>query len=129
MRIKKLTNRVVFTGYLDKIQMEEYIEKSCLFAMVSISEGLPMVLLEAMSYGVPCIAYKTDSGVTDIIDNDINGYVINNRNEEEYIEKINTFLEDKRIQASMSNEAIKKSKRFTSKSIIKIWEGVINEEK
>ena len=28
-----------------------------------------MVLLEAMSYGIPCIAYEVASGVNDIIDN------------------------------------------------------------
>ena len=62
--------------------------ESSLFLMASVSEGLPMVLLEAMSYGLPCIAYHTDSGTDDIIKDNKNGYIINNRNEKEYINKI-----------------------------------------
>ena len=45
--------------------------ESSLFLMASVSEGLPMVLLEAMSYGIPCIAYHTDSGTDDIIKDEV----------------------------------------------------------
>ncbi len=55
------------TGYKNKEEIEKYMLESSLFLMASVSEGLPMVLLEAMSYGIPCIAYHTDSGTDDII--------------------------------------------------------------
>ncbi|UKI27642.1 MAG: glycosyltransferase [Bacilli bacterium] len=47
-----------------------------------------MVLLEAMSYGIPCIAYETASGVNDIITNNDNGYVVKNRNEKKNISNV-----------------------------------------
>ena len=65
----KLENRIIITGYLNKNEQEKYLLKSSVFAMTSISEGLPMVLLEAMNFGIPCIAYKTDTGISDIISN------------------------------------------------------------
>ena len=82
-QIKKLNlqDRVFLEGYKTKKEIEKYMLKSSLFLMTSITEGLPMVLLEAMSYGIPCVAYETDSGVSDIIDNNENGYVIKNRNQ------------------------------------------------
>ena len=63
-------------GYLEQKEISKYLIKSKVFCMTSTTEGLPMVLLEAMSYGVPCIAYNTESGVKDIIDNNKNGFII-----------------------------------------------------
>ena len=85
----KLDNRVTMPGYVKKEDIPKYLINSSIFLMASITEGLPMVLLEAMSYGIPCIAYETDSGVNDIIESNINGYVIKNRCESEYVDCIN----------------------------------------
>lgn len=120
-----LEDRVIMTGYLQKEEIREYMLKSDLFLMASLSEGLPMVLLEAMSYGIPCIAYETSSGINDIIDDGINGYIIKNRNESEYIDKINLLIEDNNKRKNMGKEAIKKSKKFSKKVILKIWEEIL----
>ena len=117
----KLTKKVHMLGYLNKEQIEKYMLKSSIFLMTSISEGLPMVLLEAMSYGVPCIAYETDSGTSDIIDNNKNGYIIKNRDESEYIEKINDLINNSKKLNEFSNNSIQKSKDFSKDEILKIW--------
>jgi len=122
----KLSKRVVMTGYLNKEQQEEYFLNSCVFAMTSISEGLPMVLLESMQYGVPCIAYETESGVKDIIDNDKNGYIISNRDENEYIKKLNKILSEEEILKKFHKSAIKKSEMYSSENIVKEWEKVLD---
>ena len=124
-----LTDRVIFTGYKTKEEMEEYILDSSIFLLTSWSEGLPMVLLEAMSYGVPCIAFKTRSGVADIIDDNINGYIINDRNKEKYVEKIDKLLNNKELLNEFSKNSIKKAKEFTSKDIIKKWQEVLKSER
>ena len=117
----KLNKRVHMLGYLNKDDIEKYMLKSSVFLMASISEGLPMVLLEAMSYGIPCVAYETDSGTSDIIDNDKNGYIIKNRNEKEYIEKINILISDSKKLKEFSTNAIEKAKVFSKEEILKIW--------
>jgi len=121
----KLTKKVHMLGYLDKEEIEKYMLKSSVFLMTSISEGLPMVLLEAMSYGVPCIAYETDSGTSDIIDNNKNGYIIKNRNENEYIQYMNNLIIDDKKLKEFSNNSIKKSKEFSKEEILKIWDKIL----
>lgn len=121
----KLSDKVHMLGYLDKKEIEKYMLKSSIFLMTSISEGLPMVLLETMSYGLPCVAYETDSGTSDIIDNGKNGYIIKNRNEEEYIEKINILIGDQEKLKEFSNNSIIKSKEFSSEEILKAWNKIL----
>ena len=123
--IKKydLQKRIIMLGYLDKKAQEKYYLDSCVFAMTSVSEGLPMVLLEAMNYGLPCIAYETETGVKDIINNK-NGYVIKNRNEEEYIETLDKMLKDNLNK--MSKEAIDTSSNYYKENIIKIWGKILH---
>lgn len=121
----KLEDRVFLEGYKTKEQIEEYMLKSSLFLMASETEGLPMVLLEAMSYGIPCIAYETASGTNDIISNDINGYVIKNRDEKEYIEQINKVIEDESLRKKLGKNAKETSRKFSKEEIKKIYQKII----
>ena len=57
-----------------------------------------MVLLEAMSYGIPCIAYFTPSGTGDIIKDGYNGYLIKDRNETRYIKCLKEILNNKELR-------------------------------
>ena len=84
-----------------------------------------MVLLEAMSYGIPCIAYEIASGVNDIIDNNKNGYIIKNRNEEEYIEKIEKVINDSKLRNELGIEAKNKANEFSKEKIVNIWEKIL----
>ena len=96
--------------------------------MASVTEGLPMVLLEAMSYGVPCIAYKTESGVLDIIDDGINGFVIDNRDSSKYVEKINLVLSDINLRKKLGKNSSVKAREFYSDNVLKIWEKILRKQ-
>lgn len=121
----KLENRVFLEGYKTKEEIEEYMLKSSLFLMASLTEGLPMVLLEAMSYGVPCIAYETASGTNDIISDNINGYIIKGRNETEYINKINDVIENKDLRKKLGENAKETAKKFSKEEVKKLLQKVI----
>lgn len=116
-----LKDRVILTGYKNKEEIEKYMLKSSLFLMASISEGLPMVLLEAMSYGIPCIAYNTASGTSDIIKNNINGYIIKERNEKEYINKIEKIIRDEKLRTKLGKEAKNTANEFSKEKITEKW--------
>lgn len=117
----KLKTKVKLLGYLNNNDIEKHMLDSSVFVMASISEGLPMVLLEAMSYGLPCIAYETNSGINDIIDDNINGYIIKDRNKEEFINKLQLLLFDFNKKNNMQKRVLLKSKEFSKKNILKIW--------
>ena len=72
-KVKKmnLENRIIFIGYTNRIK--DYLRKSHIFILPSQYEGLSISLIEAMASGLICITSKASSG---IIDNNINGYII-----------------------------------------------------
>ena len=121
----KLEDRVKLLGYMSHKDMEKYLFDSSIFLMASVTEGLPMVLLEAMSYGIPCIAYKTASGTSDIIDNEYNGYIIENRDSDEYIKDINTLLDNDKLRMKYSKNAILTAKKFYKDEVVKMWEKLL----
>lgn len=123
-----LKERVIMTGYLNKDEQTDYLLNSSIFAMTSISEGLPMVLLEAMQFGLPCIAYETDSGVSDIIRNNENGFIVKNRCEKNFIDKINTLLKDYELRKKMSKNCIQTCEKFKKENISKLWFTILNKK-
>lgn len=118
---KKKTSNVKMLGSMKNEDALKYLVDSSIFIMTSETEGLPMVLLEAFSHGVPAVCYQTDSGVSDIVDDDLNGYVIENRNQKEMIKKLTKLMNDIKIRKSFSKEARNKSYDFSEKEVIKRW--------
>ena len=122
----KLEDRVKLLGYKNQEAIEKYLLKSRVFALTSITEGLPMVLIEAMSYGIPCIAYSIGNGVEDIIDDKKNGYIIKNRDELEYAKALDKLLSSD--LKTMSKNAKEKAKTFSENNVIKLWYNILNKK-
>lgn len=124
-----LESNVFLEGYVSKEKIPDYLLNSSIFLMASITEGLPMVLLEAMSYGIPCIAYDIPSGVNDIIEHNKNGFVIKKRNEEEYIKYLEKLMKDNKLRKNMGHNTDKKINEFKKETILKKWYSILNKEK
>jgi glycosyltransferase involved in cell wall biosynthesis len=81
-----------------------YCAQADLFMLPSNYEGLPMVIIEAMSCGRPVVASDV-GGVSEIVRNDINGYTLPNR-AELFAEKIEEILSNDDLYARMSKSAL-----------------------
>jgi len=127
-KLKAMSNqlghkRVRFMGNVNKI--EDYLVTSKLFVMTSYIEGFPMVLLEAMSCGLPCIAYDIKTGPAEIIANGINGYLIPDGNQSEFINKMKKLVDDELKIKGMRFNAIKSVGKFQLKQIIEKWKEIL----
>ena len=83
-----------------------YTNYADLFILTSNYEGLPMVILEAMSYGKPVVASNV-GGINEIVVNGENGYVVENV-AEAFVEKIKYILEHDEVNKSFSEKAIQR---------------------
>lgn len=71
-----LEKRVVFEGH--KTNPYPYMKQADLFVLTSEHEGFPNVLLEANSVGTPVVAFACPGGITEIIEEGINGVSVSN---------------------------------------------------
>ncbi|URC14969.1 glycosyltransferase family 4 protein [Flavobacterium sp. B183] len=115
----KIEERVVFCNPVENIQ-QKYTESS-IFVMTSRNEALPMVLIEAMACGLPCVAYDCPVGPKAIIENNKNGFLIEDGNQGSYVEKLSLLIEDKDLRLRMSEKAIKSVEKYNLHSIMKQW--------
>ena len=105
---------------------QEYLKASVLLS-TSNREGLPMVMIEAMSYGLPVIAYDCKTGPSDIIINRQNGFLIPLDDKEEMLKCMLDIACDDELRSRMSQCAIADSKRFSPESVYPKWDALFEE--
>lgn len=71
-----LENAVNFLGWVKKEQKPELFGKSDVLVLPSYNEGLPIAILEAMSYGLPIVSTNVGS-IAESVHNGENGFLIN----------------------------------------------------
>lgn len=102
--------------------IDEYYKNADLFVFTSRMEGFGMVLLEAMSFSVPCISFDCPSGPRDIVKDGYNGYLISCYDKEMYSKKIIDYmkLEDNK-KKQMSKNAGETIAEWNNEKIIDRW--------
>ena len=84
-----------------------------------------MTLIEAQSFGLPIISYDIKTGPKDIVNNGEDGYLIENNNEKEFVNKFLELSQNREKIQKFSQKAYENSKRFKLDSIIEKWKEVL----
>lgn len=113
---------VAFINPVKDIQ-QKYTEASIL-VMTSRNEALPMVLIEAMACGLPCIAYDCPVGPKAIIQNNKNGFLIEDGNKDSFVEKLNLLIEDENLRIQMGKKAIESVEKYDLDTIMNQWKNL-----
>ncbi len=105
--------------------IEKIYSKSKIFAFTSIFEGFPNALLEAMHFGLACIATDCPTGPSELLNNGKTGYLIPVNNimalENKLTLLINNELEIKRL----GNAAEKSTEKYQVDHIVSKWEDLL----
>lgn len=104
--------------------VESVILESSIYLLPSRFEGLPMVLLESMSLGLPPIAFQCKCGPKDIIDDGINGFLVDCGNEKLFAERISYLIENFSERKEMGKMAKEKMFYYSHEQICLKWENL-----
>lgn len=115
-----LQDYITFTGPVSDVLNK--IKHARVLALSSDYEGIPNVLLEAMSVGVPVVSTDTSPGGVRVIVNDgINGYIVPRGDYEMLAYKIVQLLENKGTAMTFIRNGLDNVKRFNPEVIFKLW--------
>ncbi len=129
---EQLNNKIITLGLQDYVKIlppvqdvERYYQSASLFMLTSHSEGFGMVLLEAISFGLPCISYDCPSGPRDIIKNEHNGYLIPMDDFESLKSALLKLINNKDTLIKLSNGAFESSSKWNDEVILNKWKKVL----
>lgn len=121
----RLQEQIVNIGLSERIELAgtrknvvDYLLKAELFAFTSSSEGFPNVVGEALSAGLPVVAYDCIAGPSDMIQNGVNGYLIELFDQEQFKLKLQELMEDEDLRNRMREQAQASMQKYELPKIV-----------
>jgi glycosyltransferase involved in cell wall biosynthesis len=121
----ELSDAVIFTGFLEDIP--QIIATFDVAVLPSYFEGMGRVLLEAMAMEKPVVGTRV-GGIPDLIEQDLNGYLVSPGSERELASAVLKILNDKGLAARMGQAGRRKmTDRFSAESMVRSIERLYSE--
>ncbi|MBM3289884.1 MAG: glycosyltransferase family 4 protein, partial [Candidatus Hydrogenedentes bacterium] len=95
---------VTFTGPVGQNEIHQYYDKADIFALPSFAEGLPVVLMEAMGKGIPCVATAV-AGIPELVRDGKNGLVAAASDVEGLADRLQKLIEDPVFRRTLGQAA------------------------
>ena len=117
-------NRCHLYGQTSDIK-QEYLNSS-VFAFSSRFEGFGMVLVEAMSCGLPVVSFDCPCGPKDIVSNLVDGLLVPNGNIRQFADSLLVLLNNQEKLSLLSKNAQEKSKNYSLDVLALRWKGLFD---
>lgn len=105
--------------------MEKYAESS-IYVMSSRFEGFGLVLVEAMSCGVPCVSFNCPQGPAEIIEDGVNGVLVENGNIVALADAIEDLIVNENKRIEMGRKAHEIVQKYSLEKIMDMWVELFN---
>jgi glycosyltransferase involved in cell wall biosynthesis len=115
-----LEQQILLKGY-DR-DFPSVLANASVYAMASLSEGFPMVLIEAMTSGLPLIAFDCPRGPAEIIRHGSNGLLIPEGPFRNFTEGLLTLVEDAELRTRLGTQGLRDAEGYTIENISADWE-------
>ncbi|MBI4839347.1 MAG: glycosyltransferase [Nitrospirae bacterium] len=122
---KGLKEKIFFLGHIPDIH--ELLAITDIFALASLSEGMPISIMEAMAAGLPVVATDV-GGVSELVMDNETGFLVPCRNPLLLAEKIKTLMDNKTLRVEMGGKGqIRIKEKFSLASMVKKTEELYRE--
>ena len=114
-----LENKVFLLGWASGKDKEQVFKCADIYILPSYNEGLPVSVLEAISYGLPVISTPV-GGIPEIVQDKVNGFLIEPGDYYSLAEKIEILANDKELRYKMGRESFRIAKEKFDIAIISL---------
>lgn len=127
--IKMLIKNLKLDKNIELIPPQKEIERiyldASLFVLSSSSEGFGMVVLEALSFGLPVVSFDCPSGPKDIITNSLDGLLVELNDFNKLAFALSSLISNDKLRVDMSNYGYNRMKSWNSENIMAKFEGML----
>ena len=95
--------------------------ESSILVSTSVTEGMPLVLLEALAAGLPIVTFNYKYGADEIVTNGENGFIVEEDDLHALADRIDKLISDERLRKEMGEKAFLSSNRFLPEVIAQRW--------
>lgn len=124
----KIEKNIFFLPRADKKNLNTLYNKSKIFILTSQGEGLPMVLVEALSCGLPVVAFN-DADISDIVHHDYNGLLCDLGDTDKFLDNVLRILTQHEIFDKLKNGALgireDKKEEYSLDYITELWFNIL----
>jgi len=86
---------------------------------------MPLVAVESKACGLPIVSTNWGENVKELIENGINGFIVENFDAQEMAEKINELIENEHLRKQMGRASFESSKKYELNSVMDKWEKLL----
>lgn len=127
MKLYVANKNIKGVAFYGKQDPKKYYERSSIFCMTSAFEGLPLVILEAMAFGVVPFAFDSFITAKDLIQSEKNGILIKPYDLDAYVRSLTYIMEHKELLSEMRMACKNKVQQYSLSTIVKKWNLLFNE--
>jgi glycosyltransferase involved in cell wall biosynthesis len=121
-----LDDRFVLTGWIAPDDVMRWFDRGDILFMPSLSEGLPVVGVQALAKGLAVVASRV-GGFVDLVDEDQNGHLVESGNKEGFKEELRELITNPSRLLSLRQSSLEKAKSFEIAHIAEQYEKIFAE--
>ncbi len=95
--------------------------ESSIIVSTSVTEGMPLVLLEALAAGLPIVTFNYKYGANEIVTEGKNGFIVEEDDLDTLAKRIGRLISDEKLRKEMGENAFIASHRFLPEEIASRW--------
>jgi glycosyltransferase involved in cell wall biosynthesis len=103
------------------------MERASIYVLSSRFEGLPLVLLEAMSKGMAVVSFDCPTGPADVVDDHVNGLLVPPRDVDALAAGMTELIEDAELRRRCAAAAVETAREYTMDHVGPRWEALLRD--
>ncbi|GGO23931.1 glycosyltransferase family 4 protein [Microbispora bryophytorum] len=108
-------------------RLDEELARASIYALSSRFEGLPMVMIEAMTHALPIVAFDCPTGPRDVLTDGTDGVLVPSGDVDAFAAALNRLIADRDLRLRMGAAAVATSGEYAPANVMPLWENLFTE--